>query len=150
MADGVTLEGLPGAPPSVGVRDLSIRRGFTDAGSIRLGGELRVQIGRIPLDLRAGVARDASAVPRPLVSLLSLDADRILVSGGVGVHVTSTLRLDAFYGHQFVSDVTVSPEEARVTRIHPLGGDPSAEAINGGTYTSSVNLASIGATYRFR
>jgi long-chain fatty acid transport protein len=150
VTQGVTIEGLPGAPPSIGLPGLTIPRGFTDAGSLRLGGELRVDVRGMPVDVRAGVSRDSSAVPRDYVSLLSLDADRITLSFGASIHLTDAWRLDALYAHQFIEDVTVSPDEARVARIDPLGGNVAPETINGGTYHQSGNLFGIGAEYRFR
>ena len=147
--NGITLDGIRGAPPSVAMPNIVIPRNFGDASSYRLGVEGTIPFATYALDLRAGVAYETSAVPAAYLSLSSLDFDKVNVMIGGSVHVGEHWRFDGVYGHTFTKETYVSPKDARIPRINPLKGNAPLEAVNGGTYHASADLIGVGMNYKF-
>jgi long-subunit fatty acid transport protein len=145
----VTIDGVVGAPPSVRVPNISFPRNFDNSNSYRLGGEYRFQVKEYPVDARAGLAYETSAVPVPYVSLLSLDMDKVVASMGGSIHVGEHWRFDVVWAHFFASTVYVAPDQAQIPRVNPLKGNAPLEAVNGGTYRANADLIGVGMNYVF-
>jgi len=150
-SENIKLNGITGFPSPFGVAPISIPRNFQDANLFGLGGELGYKIGTYKVDTRVGFNYSQSAVPTAYVSPFSLDTDKFTVSiGGSMYLVSDKLRLDILYARVITSDAVVSPSEAKVPRINPVKGNPTAtEAINGGTYSISANVFGVGMNYKF-
>lgn len=146
---GISLDGVVGAPPSVAMPDIEIPRNYQDTNSFRLGGEFRFDAGGYEMDARVGVAYESSAVPKEYLSLSSLDFDKTLVALGGSLHMGKGWRFDALYGHVFAAEAVVSPASAQIPRINPLKGNAPLEAVNGGTYRASSDLIGLGLNYGF-
>jgi long-chain fatty acid transport protein len=146
---GISITGITGLPPSVGVPTIVFPRNFQDTSSLRLGGEYALHLLGYDVDLRAGVAYEQSAVPVPYVSLLSLDMNKVTTSIGLGVHFAKHWRVDVLYAHLFCSTVYVSPNVAQIPHINPLNGNAPLEPVNGGTYSAEADLIGLGANYTF-
>ncbi len=150
-SQNIKLYGITGFPSPFGVAPISIPRNFQDANLLGLGGELGYKIGSYKVDTRVGFNYSQSAVPTAYVSPFSLDTDKFTVSlGGSMYLVSDKLRLDILYARVITSDAVVPPGEAKVPRINPVKGNPTAtEAINGGTYSISANVFGVGMNYKF-
>ena len=76
--------------------------------------------------------------------------NKITIGIGGGLHIGEHLRLDGVYAHVFASDVNVDPGDAKVPRVNPVQGNPTAtEAINGGLYSARADVLGVGLNYRF-
>ena len=147
--EGITITGVIGLPPSIGVPKIVFPRSFQDASSYRLGGEYSFAYKGYGFDVRSGISYEESAVPVPYVSLLSLDMSKVTTSIGLGIHFASHWRVDLLYAHLFCSDVYVSPAVAQIPHINPLNGNAPLEPVNGGTYRAEADLIGLGANYAF-
>lgn len=151
-ADGIRLYDITGFPSPFGIAPITLPRNFQDSNSFRLGGEysLKDLIKDYWIDLRAGLSYETSAVPREWVSPLSLDANKVIASAGGSIHIGEHWRMDGMGSLVFLDGTTVDPEEAKVPRINPVRGNPTAtEAINGGTYAGRALLLGVGLNYKF-
>jgi len=147
---GVRIEGIPGGPPSIALPTIRIARGFRDASSYRLGAELDGQLGTRTWFLRTGVSYEESAVPPAYLSLSSLDFDKLMLALGVAANVLPALRVDLTFAHLILMPANVSAGDAQLTRVNPLSGNATAEAVNGGSYRARGNVLSAGFAYLFR
>jgi long-chain fatty acid transport protein len=147
--EGITITGVTGLPPSIGVPMIVFPRNFQDASSYRLGGEYSFAYGGYGFDVRAGISYEESAVPVPYVSLLSLDMAKTTTSIGFGIRFAPHWRVDLLYAHLFCNSVYVSPSVAQIPHINPLNGNAPLEPVNGGTYQAEADLIGLGANYAF-
>jgi len=147
--DGISLDGITGAPPSVKMPVIDIPRGFVDSNSFRLGGEYAFLVSGYRVEARAGIAYETSAVPRAYLSLSSLDFEKTNVMFGGSLYIGDHWRFDGVYGHTFARDEYVNPSEAQIPRINPLKGNAPLEAVNGGAYHATADLIGVGVNYKF-
>jgi long-chain fatty acid transport protein len=147
--DGIYLENITGAPKSVAMPRIEIPRNFVDSDSFRLGGEWLFLAGGYRLSLRTGISYETSAVPRPYMSLSSLDFNKTTIALGGGLFIGKRWRFDAVWAHTFAQDVVTSPREAKIGRINPLKGNAPLEPVNGGTYTANADLFGVGLNYLY-
>lgn len=148
--DGLALTNIPGFPQRYQIPTLTIDRHFQDTASVRLGGEWTVETLGLPLDLRAGASYETSAVPAQYLSVMTLDAPKMTIGAGFGVHL-GAWRLDGVYAHVFANDVEVDPREASMYQLSPVQANPPkmATAINGGAYAMRADIFGLGLTYTF-
>jgi long-chain fatty acid transport protein len=133
-----------------GVSSISIPRGGQDSNSVRLGGEYTIPIDDYRLQVRAGLAWESSGIQEAYVSPLTIDSSKFTTAIGGGLHIGKHWRLDAVYAHVFASDVTVTPQEAKVPRVNPVKGNPTAEtAVNGGQYSARADVLGVGVQFLF-
>ena len=148
--DSVKLYNITGLPSPFGVSPISLPKGYQDAGSYRLGGELIHKLGDNAVRGRLGVSYDQAAVPPAYENAFANDADKVLLTIGASYNYGAHWRFDAMFGHAFIPDVTVSPADAKVPRVNPVAGNPTAtESVNGGNYAFTGNITGIGANYTF-
>jgi long-subunit fatty acid transport protein len=135
-------------PDDYRVTPQTILRNFQDTWSIRLGGETWIELGSYQLDLRAGVMYERSAIPKPYLSTLTIDLDKIIVGLGGGIHVTPTWRIDWMVARTFNTPVDVSPHEAKIEMHTPVRAnqpDPSMrDHVNAGHYEANATLLGLG------
>jgi long-chain fatty acid transport protein len=149
VPEGVSIDNVPGLPDKVRIPPIVIPRNFQDSHSLRLGGEYTVPIGGYPVSFRAGFAYETSAVPKPYLSLFTVDTNKVILGFGGSLHVGEHWRLDAVYAHLSAASEHVSPDEAKIPRLNPIKGNAPLEAVNGGTYDASANLFGVGLVYKF-
>lgn len=150
--ENIELVNVTGFPSPFGVAPISLPRNFKDSNSFRLGGEYSIKdlIRDYWTDLRVGLQYETSAIPKEWVSPLTYDADKVTASVGGGLHIGAHWRMDAMAALVFLQGTNVDPAEARVPRVNPVKGNPTAtEAINGGRYTARALVLGVGAQYRF-
>ena len=151
IPDNVNLIGVTGFPSPFKVAPINLPRQFDNANSLRLGGELSFKTPNgYVMTGRVGVSYDESAVPAAYLSPLTIDLDKVTVGLGAGLHIGEHWRLDALYAHVFAGDRRVETSEAKVPRVNPVRGNPTAgEAINAGHYSARADLIGVGLNYRF-
>ena len=66
--------------------------------------------------MRAGLSFETTAIPRPYLSLLTIDMDKITLAVGGGLHVGEHWRFDLTYAHLFARSVEVPAAEAKIPR----------------------------------
>lgn len=145
----VALLGVTGFPEPFYVGNISLQRRFTDANSFRLGGEYNVRINETSsVDLRLGVRYDQSAVPIAYLTPLTVDLDHVTASIGAGYKFHPRWRIDAQFSKLFTSETFVDPAIAKVSRVNPVQGNPTAtDAVNGGTYSVDSFTLGVGVNY---
>lgn len=146
----LTLVGVTGFPSPFPVAPIILQRHFQDASSFRLGAEYQLALKGYGFDFRAGGNFDQSAIPRPYLSPLTVDLDRVTVALGVGIHIGDHWRFDATYARVIGLDAAVDPAIAAIQRVNPVRGYPTnVEAVNGGKYSAGANVLGVGLQYKF-
>ncbi|MBK9071180.1 MAG: outer membrane protein transport protein [Myxococcales bacterium] len=154
----------------IALQDVAVRHGFVDVWSLRLGGNVRVPVGRSHLGLRGGIARDTAAA-RPGWERVDIDgAARTSVAGGFTWQLAGVqLELGAGYIFEGTRDVggacnptlgdpgcrdgaqTAWGQRSQPDPVNPLR--PSVEQFespfNSGRYVSHYVLAMAGVSARF-
>lgn len=125
-------------PPQGGA--IKIMTGMVDAGSIRLGGELRV--GELAqsakwLKVRAGLIYETSAVPLDYTAVNASNWERFIPTVGLGGSF-GPIDVDLSYAHVFQPNRTVTNGKAPVSRTNE--GSPAA---NNGDYEVNINLIGL-------
>lgn len=148
----IQLHDVTGFPSPFGVAPITLPRNFQDSNSFRLGTEysLKNLIRDYWIDLRAGVSYETSAVPREWASPLTYDANKIIGSVGGSVHIGKNWRMDAAGSLVMLESTEVDAAEARVPRVNPVRGNPTAtEPVNGGSYSARALVLGVGINYKF-
>lgn len=97
----MSLDGIAGLPKHVPLPPIRFPRNFQDTNSYRLGTEYTVKLWGYAMDLRGGLSFETSAVPRPYLSLLTVDMDKVTIATGgapvvaLGGHAEGTARVVA-------------------------------------------------------
>ncbi|MBV8759455.1 MAG: outer membrane protein transport protein, partial [Deltaproteobacteria bacterium] len=120
-----------GATP---LRAVTIPRNFRTSLSPALGVEWHTG----PMQIGGGVAYETSAVAPSYVSVLTVDAPKLLVTAGGG-YAADGWQIAAAIGYARLSEVEVA--DPKVPVLEPLGG--TASPINGGTYRAYDLVAGL-------
>ncbi|HUJ59528.1 MAG TPA: outer membrane protein transport protein [Kofleriaceae bacterium] len=132
----------PGA--SFPVAAMHVARDYKTSLAPSLGAEYHVGV----VTFGAGVAYETAAAPAGDVSVLTVDAPKLIVGLGGG-YADAGWQIGAAVGLAKLSDVSVAPADARVLELEPLRAQPVPVAINAGDYQSSYLIAGIRAARRF-
>jgi long-chain fatty acid transport protein len=116
----VIVDGQSGITGLV-LNETTIRHGFKDVISVRLGGHYEIPVGANPLELRAGVAHDTAAASNSWTRIDMDGAARTTIAGGVAYTVGGTWRLDAGGGLILEGDRTVN------NSCNPTNMDPGCD-----------------------
>jgi long-chain fatty acid transport protein len=148
--EGVALKNVVGFPETYYIPSVNLAREFQGAFSARLGGEYGIPLGKVKLDLRAGVGFETSAVPNEYVSVLTIDSNKITPTLGAGVSI-GPVRLDMVVASAFYISQDVDPRKAKIGQVSPVVANPSPNPniINGGTYATNATMIGLGAMYTF-
>jgi long-chain fatty acid transport protein len=151
-SENIKLYDITGFPSPFGVAPISLPRGFQDSNSFRLGGEWTSNrlFKSVPLGARLGGAYETSAIPNEWRSVLTYDANKVTIGGGGSIYAGQHLRLDGVLAVVLFEDSNVDPATAKVPRVNPVKGNPTAtEAVNGGTYSARAIIIGGGLQYKF-
>jgi len=150
VPDNIALQNVIAFPQEYKVAPMRIERGFQDAWSVRLGGEQSFEAGGYPMDFRAGVMYEKSAIPTEYLSVTTVDLDKVTVALGGSLHI-GKWRFDAVLARVFGMPTEVDPRTAAITQLNPVIANPPARPvrINGGTYQANANVMGIGLVYQF-
>jgi long-chain fatty acid transport protein len=133
--DDIAIDQVAGGPYAF--RDLTIARNFKTSYAIALGAEYHLP----SITLAGGYAYETAAVPPSMVSALTVDAAKHLVTIGGG-YDDDGWQVGAALAYGIVDDVT-SP--GGVQRLYPLGDGVAAPATrdNAGSYKTSFVVAGL-------
>ncbi|MDC0741124.1 OmpP1/FadL family transporter [Polyangium mundeleinium] len=148
--NGVALKNVVGFPETYLLPPVNLPRNFRGAFSAQVGGEYAIPVGKMQLDVRAGLRFETSAVPNEYVSVLTIDSNKLTPSVGAGLHV-GPFRFDLVVAHAIMFSQDVDPREAKIPQVSPLVANPAPQPniINGGTYSASATIVGLGAMYTF-
>lgn len=131
-----------------------IQRNMKDTWSLRGGYEIQVPRRWSPwgakLSMRGGLAYEKGAFKSSAMTPLTLDSDKVVLTGGFGINLHKRVRFDTVAGYIFMKDMKVrdsaieQPQAIRPTRADfgtPLGnGDYKMDALYlGGGFAVDVN-----------
>lgn len=146
----VRIENAPG----LGTYEFStveVIRNFKNSFAVAVGGEVKPGA-KSPLTVLAGYAYETSAVQDEYLSVLTVDANKHLFSGGLGYRVGGW-QAHATIAIARLSDRTVTPEVGRAPQLTPLRTpddvEPVTTYVNWGDYKSSWIVAGVGASTQF-
>jgi long-chain fatty acid transport protein len=147
---GVALKNVVGFPETYYIPSVNLPRQFQGAFSARLGGEYRIPVGKMRLDVRGGVGFETSAVPNEYVSVLTIDSNKVTPTIGAGLNI-GAVRLDLVVAHAFFISQDVDPKKAKIGQVSPVVANPPANPniINGGTYAANATMIGLGMMYTF-
>ncbi len=139
--------GVPGLD-SVEMPPIAQPKGYQDAWSIRLGGDVDPLAALLPglLTLRAGAMYESSAIPNNTLDVSLIDADKFGISAGLELAYMG-LHLRAGYQHRFLADVEVT--DTLASTIAPLGeifGYETRTAAANGSYRASFDAVAMAFT----
>ncbi len=148
--DNIKLTGVSGFPSEYTVNTITLQRGFSNTGSIRIGGEQGFDLGGYGLDVRAGFIYEKSAIPTKNLSPLTIDLDKTTLAIGGSLHV-GKWRFDGTYARVIGKAANVDPKTAAITQVNPVRANPPAfpDRINGGHYEANANVYGVGLVYQF-
>jgi long-subunit fatty acid transport protein len=141
--DGIRVENVQGIN-AYDVHAMRIPRDYQTSFSPALAVEVR----GAGLMAGAGIAYETAAAPAGRVSVLTVDADKLLVGVGAG-YAAEGWQIGGAFGYVAVDDVELSGGEPRVLQLQPLSNMPTAVIVNGGTYRTSYVVAGIRAARQF-
>ncbi len=141
---------FPGGGEAIVDDDVVIVSNYVDSYSIHLGGEWAASE---PLDFRAGLFYETSAIPTEWFNVTELDANKIGVGIGASWKPSEHFAFDLGVSrNQFlISDVTDNQSQKVVldTRKPQATQVTEGEVVGNGTYRMATMLGSLGATYFF-
>ncbi len=145
----IALEDVQLFPPHYEVAKIRFERGFQDAWSARLGFEHALDLAPYRLDVRAGVMFEKSAIPRPYLSVTTVDLDKVTLAVGGGLHI-GRWRFDGVFARVFGVSTDVDVNEARIAAVNPVVANPPAKphTVNAGHYQASANVMGVGLVYQ--
>lgn len=119
--------------------------GWSDTYGARLGGDYHVLPG--VLTVRAGVAYETRGVPTKNMNIDYWPVAKTALHLG-GTYRIGPVDLHVAYAHIFNETIDVAVGKGNVKEVTALFGE-KALAANEGTYTSSIDIVSLQANYRF-
>jgi long-chain fatty acid transport protein len=123
---------------------MTIARDYKTSFAPSLGAEYHLG----PAMLGAGVAYETTAAPPGDVSVLTVDAPKLLVGVGGG-YAEEGWQIGAAVGYARLSDVDVAPGVGVVTQLQPLRDQLAPHPVNEGSYRSSYLVAGLRMARRF-
>lgn len=130
MHDAITIAPDKVSLGAMQLRSMTIPRNFKTSYAPSLGGEIHLGAAQ----LGAGIAYETAAAPASYVSVLTVDAARILVGIGGG-YSWAGWQIAIAGGYVHMDDVTVT--DAKVPLLEPLHDPGAATFVNAGAYHSA-------------
>lgn len=141
----VWIEGALGGGLEYEVGPLSIPRQMNDTISLRLGGELDIDIvtARLGFSFENGAFSDAYLTP------LTIDSDKLIFSGGATVNLSDEVSLDAVVGYLWMASRSVRNSAVpQANPIRPPGSEVETVYVGNGDYEMGAPF--FGLTVRWR
>jgi long-subunit fatty acid transport protein len=123
---------------------MQIARDYHTSVSPSVGAELHVGV----VALAAGIAYETAAAPTSTVSVLTVDANKVIVGFGGGYDADGW-QIGAAVGYAYLPNVDVSSAAARVIELQPLRTSPLPDYVNAGTYSAYDLIAGLRAARVF-
>lgn len=150
VENGIRIENVRGVG-TYQVGGQTIVRNWQNAFSVRLGYERTQTLSSgWKIQPRVGLSYDTSASPREFTSILTLDGDKFVFSGGLGFG-RDRWRFDAGFSYVYAPPVTVTTAEAGIPQVAPFRSSRDAPRynINAGRYEISSFVAGAGFNYQW-
>ncbi|HEY4243819.1 MAG TPA: outer membrane protein transport protein [Kofleriaceae bacterium] len=119
--------------------EMVIPRNFKNSYAPSLGAEWHH--GRLMLS--AGASYETAAAPKGYVSVITVDAPKILVGAGAGWKLGKTWNVGAALGYAHVDDVNLSLADAKVPQLTPIRDQPSEVIVNAGQYHTKYLVGGV-------
>lgn len=136
--------------------DIVLPAGFSNAWSVRLGGDYDVHQ---DVTIRAGGAYETSAVPPSTQSVTNADGNKFVYGLGATYRLKRRMSFDVGFSHTLIQSREITNSQVRkiVIPVFPLTNlsDPDnlaiqeGEVVGNGAFKSSAMFFSGGITYRF-
>lgn len=142
----VWIEGALGGGLEYQVGPLNIPRYMNDTISVRLGGAYTIEE---VVTARLGVSYENGAFADEWLTALTIDSDKVVISGGVGVNVSDEVSIDANVGYVWMAPRNVTNSMVpQPNPIRPPGNEAERVFIGNGTYTMSAPFFGLGMRWR--
>jgi long-chain fatty acid transport protein len=133
--NGLQIENVVGIG-TYDVGPVTIQRKMKDTWSLRGGMEIFIPRRWSPWGLkwalRGGLAYEKGAFNSAAMTPLTLDSDKVILSGGFGVNLHKRVRFDTVLGYMFMKDMTVTDSSIRQPQaIRPTKEDYGTPLGNG-------------------
>jgi long-chain fatty acid transport protein len=123
---------------------VTVTRNMRDTWSVRGGYEIFVPdswllapLRGLGLVMRGGLAYERNAFAAADMTPFTLDADKVLLSGGMGFQIAKRARMDSAIGYYWMKDLRVTNSQTeQLTSIRPSASEPSL--VGNGTYEMSA------------
>jgi long-chain fatty acid transport protein len=147
----VRIEGVPGVG-RYEIGPMEIPRHYGDSVSVHAGVEGK-PLPRAPLTVLLGYSYETAAAPDAYLTVLTVDAAKHLVAGGLGVRA-GDWDVNATVAVVSLDDRDVDPAEGMSPQITPVRDDPEDPTplrtyVNWGRYASSWLVAGVGVSTTF-
>ncbi|MDB4973342.1 MAG: rane protein in aromatic hydrocarbon degradation [Myxococcaceae bacterium] len=120
--DGVTINNVTGLG-NYDVGNIKLPRNMNNVWSIRGGFEATIPrrwVGKVDFQVRGGLAYETGAFDKKSLTPLTIDTNKVVLSGGLTLGLLKWLRFDTVAGLVFMQDVDVTNSEIRQpTAIRP-------------------------------
>ena len=128
------------------VGPLSIPRNMNDTVSVRLGGAYTIE--RV-VTARLGLMYENGAFGDEWLTPLTLDSDKVMISGGLAINVNDEVSIDVVGGYLWMASRNVSTSMVpQANPIRPPASEAEAVFVGNGTYTMGAPFFGIGARWR--
>lgn len=148
---GVSIQNVTGIG-DYQVGDLKLPRNMRDLFSVRGGFELFVPphwLGELAVQVRGGLAYEKGAFDARTLSPLTLDTDKVVLSGGLSVDLASWLTLDTVAGYVFMKDLNVTDSQIRQPQAIRPTREGLVSTIGNGRYSQDALFLGGGFRARF-
>jgi len=126
------------------VGPVTIPRHMRNTVAIRAGGEYSIGI----VTLRGGLQYETGAFSSRYLNAMTLDSDKVIISGGIGIEVSRGIHLDGVLAYSAMRDVTV--RDSAVPQPNPIRPEASEGTyIGNGRYEMSALLIGGGLRVNF-
>ncbi len=140
------IQGALGGGLEYQVGPLDIPRNMNDTISVRLGGQYTIEN---MVTILLGVSFENSAFADPWLTPLTIDSDKVIVSGGAGIDVSREVSIDLNVGYAWLAPRNVTNSMVpQPNPIRPPGSEDSRIFIGNGTYTMSAPFFGVGMRWR--
>jgi len=128
------------------VGPVDIPRNMNDTISVRLGGAYTIED---IVTVRAGVSYENGAFGDEWLTVLTIDSDKVIVSGGVGIDVSPEVSIDLNVGYVWMAPRNVTNSMVpQANPIRPPMSDVGAVFVGNGTYDTSAPFFGLGMRWR--
>lgn len=142
----VWIEGALGGGLEYQVGPLDIPRHMNDTVNVRLGGAYTIDHRVTP---RLGVSYENGAFRDEYLTPLTIDSDKVIVSGGAGIHFSPELTLDVVLGYVWMAPRSVRNSQVpQPNPIRPPATETETLFIGNGDYSMGAPFFGLSITGR--
>jgi hypothetical protein len=142
----VWIEGALGGGLEYQVGPINIPRHMNDTVSVRIGGEYTIDR---TVTVSLGGYFENGSLPDQYLSALTIDSDKVVVGGGVGIHVSPEVSIDIAAGYIWMAPRSVRDSLVpQANPIRPPGSTTETIYIGNGDYDMTAPYFGLGLRWR--